>query len=231
MPFGFYYDPTIILVLIGILLAMVAQGRVKSAYRKYSQVRSRHGASGATVAQEILRAHGLHDIEVEETTGFLSDHYDPRVRKVRLSSDNYRTNSLAALAVAAHECGHALQHAQGYSPLAWRHALLPVANIGSGPLIWVLVLVGLFAGFPPLVDAGIVFFAGAVLFHVVTLPVEFNASSRAMAILSNRGYLSPDESRGAKAVLNAAALTYVASATVAVLNLVRLLVLRNSMDD
>ncbi|MAE70903.1 MAG: peptidase [Gemmatimonadetes bacterium] len=227
----YYEGPTFLLLIAGIALAMWTQFKVKSTYKKFGKVRSQGGLTGAKAAERILAQSGVHGVGVEESGGFLSDHYDPRSRTVRLSPDTFRTNSLAALAVAAHECGHALQHAKGYAPLNFRHALLPVANLGSGALVWIMVLGGLFLGLPPLVDAGIVFFAGAVLFHVVTLPVEFNASSRALAILSNHGYLVGEENAGAKKVLNAAALTYVASATIAVLQLVRLLILRDSMRD
>ncbi len=227
----FLYDPTYLLLIPAIILAMWSQSRVKSTYAKYSRIRSQRGLSGAQVAERILRDNGIHNVRVEETQGVLSDHYDPTTRTVRLSPHNYRADSLAAVAVAAHECGHAIQHARAYSPLALRSAILPVANIGSSPLIWVLVMAGFLFSFPALIDAGIVFFSGAVLFHLVTLPVEFNASSRALAILSSNGYLATAEQEGARKVLNAAALTYVASATVSVLNLVRLLILRNSMRD
>ncbi len=227
----YFGDFTFLLLIPAIALALWTQFRVKSTYKKFARVRSARGWSGAQVAQRILAQNGLHHVAVEETPGLLSDHYDPRSRTVRLSTDNYRNPSLAALAVAAHECGHALQHAGGYAPLRFRHSLLPAANLGSGALVWIMVLGGLFLGLTPLIDAGILFFSGAVLFHIVTLPVEFNASSRALAILSNHGYLVGEENRGARKVLNAAALTYVASATMAVLQLIRLLILRSSMDD
>ena len=227
----FYYDATMLLILPAFVMAIWAQSRVKSTYRRYSQVRSSRGVAGADIAREILQRNGLSNVGVEEVPGVLSDHYDPRSRTVRLSTDNFRNPSLAALAVAAHECGHAIQHATGYAPLRWRHTILPAANLGSGWMVWVLVMAGLFFSYPPLVDAGILFFAGAVVFHIVTLPVEFNASSRALAILSNGGYLVGDENDGARKVLNAAAMTYVASAAMAVLQLARLLILRSSMRD
>ena len=164
---------------------------------------------------------------VEETSGSLSDHYDPRTKVVRLSSDNFHGHHLAGLAVAAHEVGHAIQHAQGYLPLNVRHAILPVANLGSS-LGFPLIMAGMIFGATGLIDIGILFFAGAVVFQIATLPVEFNASSRAMAILS-QGYLAGDEVSSAKRVLNAAAMTYVAAAATAVLQLVHMFFLRG--DD
>ena len=221
--FPFFLNPFFILP---IILVAWAQMRVRSAFNKYSQVASAVRLSGAETARRILHQQGIYDVSVEETSGMLSDHYDPRAKAVRLSSDNFHGHHLAGLAVAAHEVGHAIQHARGYVPLNLRHAILPVANLGS-TLGFPLILAGMFFGAAGLMDLGIMFFAGAVLFQIVTLPVEFNASSRAMAILS-QGYLAGDEMRSARRVLNAAAMTYVAAAATAVLNLLSLLLMRGS---
>ena len=202
--------------------------RVRSAFKKYSQVPSMARLSGAETARRILSEQGIYDVAVEETDGSLSDHYDPSSKVVRLSSDNFHGHHLAGLAVAAHEVGHAIQHANGYLPLNLRHAILPVANLGSS-LGFPMVIGGMLFGFTGLIDIGILFFAGAVIFQLVTLPVEFNASSRAMAILS-QGYLAGDEVSSAKKVLNAAAMTYVAAAATAVMQLVHLLLMRGSDD-
>lgn len=214
--------------LIPIILVGWAQMRVRSAFKKYSQVPSMARLSGAETARRILSEQGIYDVAVEETDGSLSDHYDPSSKVVRLSSDNFHGHHLAGLAVAAHEVGHAIQHANGYLPLNLRHAILPVANLGSS-LGFPMVIGGMIFGFTGLIDIGILFFAGAVTFQLVTLPVEFNASSRAMAILS-QGYLAGDEVSSAKKVLNAAAMTYVAAAATAVMQLVHLLLMRGSDD-
>ena len=214
--------------LIPIILVGWAQMRVRSAFKKYSQVPSMARLSGAETARRILSEPGIYDVAVEETDGSLSDHYDPSSKVVRLSSDNFHGHHLAGLAVAAHEVGHAIQHANGYLPLNLRHAILPVANLGSS-LGFPMVIGGMIFGFTGLIDIGILFFAGAVIFQLVTLPVEFNASSRAMAILS-QGYLAGDEVSSAKKVLNAAAMTYVAAAATAVMQLVHLLLMRGSDD-
>ena len=214
--------------LIPIILVGWAQMRVRSAFKKYSQVPSMARLSGAETARRILSEQGIYDVAVEETGGSLSDHYDPSSKVVRLSSDNFHGHHLAGLAVAAHEVGHAIQHANGYLPLNLSHAILPVANLGSS-LGFPMVIGGMLFGFTGLIDIGILFFAGAVIFQLVTLPVEFNASSRAMAILS-QGYLAGDEVSSAKKVLNAAAMTYVAAAATAVMQLVHLLLMRGSDD-
>ncbi len=214
--------------LIPMILVGWAQMRVRSAFKKYSQVPSMARLSGAETARRILSEQGIYDVAVEETGGSLSDHYDPSSKVVRLSSDNFHGHHLAGLAVAAHEVGHAIQHANGYLPLNVRHAILPVANLGSS-LGFPMVIGGMLFGFTGLIDIGILFFAGAVIFQLVTLPVEFNASSRAMVILS-QGYLAGDEVGSAKKVLNAAAMTYVAAAATAVMQLVHLLLMRGSDD-
>lgn len=226
MPF-FLFDPTMILLLPAIVLAIWAQMRVKSAYKKYSRVSSSQGVTGAKVAQYLLQHNGITDVEVEPVEGTLSDHYDPKTKKVRLSTENYRGTSLAALAVSAHEVGHAIQHNTGYFPLQIRHSILPVTNLGSWAA-FPLFFIGFFFQYPMLMDLGIIFFAGVVLFHFVTLPVEFNASSRALSILESQGLLISSEVSGAKKVLNAAALTYVAATAVALIHLVRLIILRGN---
>jgi Zn-dependent membrane protease YugP len=229
MPFLFY-DPTFLLLIPAMIFAMWAQWRVQSTYNKMSQVRAANGMTGRDMALAIMRRNGISDVTVEEVGGVLSDHYDPRIRKVRLSADNYEGASLASIAVAAHEVGHVMQHAQGYAPLAVRSAVAPVAGFTSA-LAMPLFLIGFFfrSGMSPfLMDLGIYFFAGAVVFHLVTLPVEFDASRRALVELTSSGSIAPEEVRGAKKVLDAAALTYVAAAAVAALQLLRLVLLRNS---
>jgi len=226
MYFGYpFWDSTMVLLIPAILLSLYAQFKISSAYGRYSEVRSRSGLTGAQAARAILNYNGLYDVQVEPIGGRLSDHYDPRTRVVRLSEDVYYGNSLASLAVAAHETGHALQHANGYFPLELRSTFVPVANFGSslGPI---LILVGLFMpAFNWLLQIGIFAFSLAVLFQLITLPVEYNASSRALALLQDGGMLAQDEVRGARSVLSAAALTYVAAALAAVLQLARFILI------
>ena len=219
-----FFDPTMVLLIPGIILAMYAQFKVQSTFQKYARVNATRGLTGAQVARKILDDNGLYDVDVELTPGELTDHYDPRVKKVRLSNVVYSGRSLASLGVAAHEVGHAIQHATGYAPLHIRSSIAPVAQFGS-TLSFPLLLLGILMGSPSFVQLGVLLFTGVVLFQVVTLPVEFNASSRAMGLLASDGYISRDEERGTKRVLNAAALTYVAAALMAVLNLVRLLII------
>jgi uncharacterized protein len=210
--------------LIIMLVPLWAQFRVKGTFVKYSRVPNSTNRTGAEVAREVLNANGLFNVGVEEGRGFLSDHYDPRTKTVRLSPDNFHGHSIAAAAIAAHECGHAIQDAQRYAFLRIRHALVPVANIGSN-FSWVLVLIGIFFQMSGLLLLGIVFMAAAVLFQVITLPVEFNASNRAMDQVVSLGLIRNEEERNARKVLNAAALTYVAAAAVAVLELLRLVLI------
>ena len=226
----FFFDSTMILLIPCIVLALYAQSKVRSAYSKYSQVGSAAGITGAETARRLLREQGIVDVAVEETGGTLSDHYDPRAKVVRLSSGIYHGRHLAGLAVAAHEVGHAIQHATGYFALNLRHSFLPVANIGSWAA-FPLFLIGFFFQSPGMVDIGILLYAGVVAFQLITLPVEFNASSRAMAQLVDGRYLRADEARDARRVLNAAALTYVAATATALMHLVRLLILRQGMRD
>ncbi len=228
--FPFFWDKTMLLILPAFAFALWAQWKVKSTYKQYSKVASRSGMTGSRAARYILDANGLNDVEVEEVAGELTDHYDPKTKKIRLSQGIFGSNSLAALAVAAHESGHAVQDKVGYKAMNLRASLVPAANFGSTLAIPLFFIGMLFTSFNWLMDVGIVFFAAAVLFHLVTLPVEFDASSRAIRILNSGGYLAPDEVRGAKKVLDAAAWTYVAAATMALLQLLRLVLIRNSRD-
>lgn len=231
--YGYYYDSSYFLVLIGAVLCIWAQFRVKSTFNKYAQVRSRTGMTGAQAAQKILQMSGIYDVRIEHIGGSLTDHYDPANKVLRLSDTVYGSTSVAAIGVAAHECGHAVQHDKGYTPLQIRSALVPAANIGSKagiPLIFLGALLGMNQ---TLIQIGIWVFALAVLFQVVTLPVEFNASGRALAMLGNYGMLERDEVSGCKKVLRAAALTYVAAAASSILQLLRLVLMfgrRNSRD-
>lgn len=231
--YGYYYDPTYFLVLIGAVLCLWAQFRVKSTYNKYAQVRSRTGMTGAQAAQKILQMSGIYDVRIEHIGGSLTDHYDPANKVLRLSDTVYGSTSVAAIGVAAHECGHAVQHDKGYAPLQIRSALVPAANIGSKAGIPLIILGAILGMNQMLIQIGIWVFALAVLFQVVTLPVEFNASGRALAMLGNYGMMERDEVSGCKKVLRAAALTYVAAAASAILQLLRLVLLfgrRNSRD-
>lgn len=231
MPF-FFFDPTYLLLIPAIIFSMWAQWKVQSTYQKYSAIRAANGLTGRQMAQAIMNRNGINDVTVEEVGGVLSDHYDPRVKKVRLSQNNYEGASLAAIAVGAHEVGHVLQHARGYVPLALRSAVAPAASFSS-MLAFPLFFIGFIFNSHALswlMDLGILFFSAAVVFHLVTLPVEFDASKRALAELTASGSLAPQEVAGAKKVLDAAALTYVAAAAMAALQLLRLLILRNSRD-
>ncbi len=224
-----------ILLIPAFVLALYAQSKVRNTFNRYQRVRSLRGYTGEEVARALLNMRGLGDVPVEKARGRLSDHYDPRSRKLRLSEGVFDSNSVAALGVAAHETGHALQHADAYGPLMLRSRVVPVANFGSY-LAFPLFLIGFFIGGAPgttgslLMNLGIIFFSGAVALTLITLPVEFNASTRAMALLREGGYLTEQELPHARAVLNAAAWTYVAAATMAISQLVRLLILRNSRD-
>ncbi len=224
----FWFHPSFVVVIPALILAFWAQAKVKRAYRKYSQVASESGMTGYQVARYILNNNGLTNVEIEPVAGELSDHYDPRSRTVRLSEGIYNNSSVASLGIAAHEVGHALQHAEGYQALKLRHALLRPANLGSS-LAFPLFFAGIiFSSLQILMTIGIVLFAAALAFHVVTLPVEYNASSRAIKNLRGSGLLAGNDVDGAKAVLSAAALTYVASAAMALAQLIQLLILRDS---
>jgi len=230
------FDPTIILLLPAIAFAFFAQAKVSSAYGKYAKVRNMKGMTGAQAARIILDKNGLSNVGIEISKGKLSDHYDPGKRKVRLSPDVHNTPSIAALSIAAHEAGHAIQHAKGYSPLVIRSTIVPVVNIGS-TLSWPLLILGMiivaagnYTQGNMIFNIGIFLFAGVVIFHAVTLPVEFNASGRAMEELEQCGIIRSDERKSAQKVLSAAAMTYVAALAVAVANLIRILIIRGSND-
>lgn len=231
--FGFYYDPTYVLVLIGAILSIAASQMVNSTYRKYARVRARSGMTGAEAARRILQMSGITDVQIQHISGELTDHYDPSGKVLRLSDTVYDSRSVAAIGVAAHECGHALQHKEGYAPLKIRSALVPAANLGSRlglPIVILGLILGI--GFPlpgggyfSLAQIGIWIFTLAVLFQIVTLPVEFNASGRALKMLGSYGIMNDDEVDDCKKVLGAAALTYVAAAAASILQLLRLVIL------
>jgi uncharacterized protein len=226
-----FWDPTMVLLIPAILLSIYAQYKISSAYNHFSKVRALSGLTGAQAARAILNGNGLHDVRVEAIGGNLSDHYDPRTKVISLSEGVYSGNSLASIAVAAHETGHALQHSSGYFPLQLRSSFVPVANLGSGagPL---LILIGLFMpSFNWLLQLGIFAFSFAVLFQLITLPVEYNASHRALVLLQEGRLLGSEEVRGARSVLNAAALTYVAAALAAVLQLARFVLIAQGRRD
>lgn len=227
MPFMYYWDPTYVLVLIGVVLSLLASARVKSTFNKYSQMRNSRGMTGAQAAEQVLHGAGIYDVRIERVAGNLTDHYDPRSKVLRLSDTVYGQTSVAAVGVAAHECGHAIQHAKGYGPLKFRNTLVPVANLGA-KIAWPLILIGLLINSESswfIMQAGIIAFSLAVLFQLVTLPVEFNASNRAIRVLADRGMMFGEEIVAAKKVLNAAALTYVAGAAASILQLLRLIIL------
>lgn len=231
--FYYYYDGTYLLVVIGALLSLLASAKVKGSFARYSNVRSMSGMTGREAAERILRNSGIYDVQVQHIYGNLTDHYDPRNKVLSLSDSVYNSNSVAAIGVAAHECGHAIQHAKGYAPLSIRGALVPVANFGS-TISWPLILMGLLIRSNAsmlFINLGILAFSFAVLFQIVTLPVEFNASRRAVRILGETGMLGPDELRGARKVLSAAALTYVAGAAAGILQLLRLLIIGGRRND
>ena len=223
----YYYDWTYILVLVGAVICMAASARVKSTFNRYSTVRSRSGLTGREAAEQILRRNGIYDVQVIHIPGNLTDHYNPSKKTLGLSDTVYNSSSVAAIGVAAHECGHAVQHATGYAPLSIRGALVPVANIGS-TAAWPLIIIGLLLNgqmSAMLINLGILLFSAAVLFQVVTLPVEFNASGRAVRVLETNGMLYTEEVVSVKKVLGAAALTYVASAAAIILQLLRLIII------
>lgn len=218
------FDPTIILVLIGAALSMWASGRVQGTFQKYSRVRSMTGMTGAEAAKRLLHSQGIYDVTVQPVKGQLTDHYDPRTKTVKLSEAVYHQTSVSAIGVAAHECGHAIQDNVGYVPIKLRGAFVPVANFSS-KLSWPLILIGLVLGATSFIQIGIWMFVLAVLFQIITLPVEFNASGRAVHLLSEAGILQGQEIDQTKKVLSAAALTYVAAAAASILQLLRLILL------
>lgn len=220
----YYYDPTYFLVLIGLVLGLLASLGVKSTYAKYSRVYNARGLTAAEVAERILLNAGITDVAIEQVSGELTDHYSPKEKVLRLSSSVYNSTSVGSIGVAAHECGHAIQHAQGYAPITIRNTIYPIVNI-SNHLAVPLVIFGLALSATGLIQLGILLFVAVVAFQVITLPVEFNASRRAIRILDDGDYLDTAELHGAKAVLRAAAMTYVAATISAVLQLLRLILL------
>lgn len=224
-----YFDPTMLLALLGLVLTMIASARVNSTFAKYNRVRCMSGMTGAEAAQRVLHSAGIYDVQIRHVSGKLTDHYDPRNKTLNLSDSTYASNSVAAVCVAAHECGHAVQDQKHYGPLVLRGTLVPAANIGA-QLSWPIFLAGLLFSMQPLLIAGIVLFSLAVLFQLVTLPVEFNASSRALTVLEQTGMLGTQEMSGAKKVLSAAALTYVAALASSLLQLLRLILLARRRD-
>ena len=229
----FYYWPDyyyIILVVPALILSVFAQIGVKGTYRRYSNIANSRGLTGAMAAQKVLAYYGIYNVRIEQVSGSLTDHYDPRSNVIRLSSGVYSGSSIAAVGVACHEAGHAAQHAQNYAPIKIRNSILPIANIGSSVGILLAVL-GYFLSFSFLVNLGILLFSFVVLFQLVTLPIEFNASSRAVKIINETGLLDSDEQRGAKKMLTAAAMTYVASLLVSIMSLIRLILRFNSRRD
>ena len=226
----YYMDPSWIIIIPALILTVWAQFKVNSTFEKYSKVRSSRGLTGAEVARRILDLNGLRDVEVVRTSGNLTDHYDPKAKVVRLSDSVHGSMSVAAIGVAAHEVGHAVQHATGYAPIKLRNTIVPVVNICSSLAVPLFIMGIVFGGSTVLMDIGIYLFAAAVLFHLITLPVEINASMRAVKTLDSNYILEGDEITGAKRVLSAAAMTYVASAAMAVLQLLRLILVRNRRD-
>ena len=223
--YGYYFDPTYLLVIIGMVISLIASAKVKGTYGKYNKVRSRSGLTGAEAAERILRSAGLYEVRTEHIAGNLTDHYDPRSKVLRLSDSVYGSASVAAIGVAAHECGHAIQDDRSYAPLRIRNSLVPVVNFGT-QAAWPIILIGLvFAGSSFLVNLGILLFSLGVLFQLITLPVEFDASGRALRILGDSGILYEDEVKQTRKVLGAAAMTYVAAAAASILSLLRLLIL------
>ena len=224
MPYYYGLDGTYLLVVIGAVLSMLASTKVKTTYAKYGNVASQRRMTATQAARRILDNAGLQHVRIERIAGDLTDHYSPNEMVLRLSDTTINSTSIAAIGVAAHECGHAIQHAKHYAPLTIRNTIVPVVNIGS-KLSWPMILMGLLIGFTAFLDLGIILFSFGLIFQLITLPVEFNASSRALQILEQSGMLYEDELRGAKKVLSAAAMTYVAAAVASLLSLLRLIIL------
>lgn len=228
---GMFYDPTMMILIPAILFTMYAQFKVSSTTNRFFRIKSRSGYNGQETAERILAANGIRDVRVVPIRGTLTDHYDPRKKVLRLSEEVYYGTSITSVAVAAHECGHALQHAYGYKPLEIRGAIVPVVNFASS-LSWILIFVGLFfSGNNTMLQLGILMFSATVIFQLVTLPVEFNASKRALFQLQDLGIVDSGEARDSRKVLSAAAMTYVAAALTAILQLARLLLIAGNRDD
>lgn len=226
MPFYYYFDATYILVIAGVLISMIASANVNASFRKYSRMFNQRGIRSEQAAAMILQNSGITDVTIQRVSGNLSDHYDPRSKTLRLSDTVYGSSSVSAIGVAAHECGHAIQHARGYAPLAIRGAIVPVVNFASR-ISMPLILVGLILGYMQLAQIGVILFSAVLIFQLITLPVEFNASSRALHILESSNILYGNENVAARRVLRSAALTYVASALATALQLFRLVLLTN----
>ncbi|MFU2416953.1 zinc metallopeptidase [Peptacetobacter sp. AB800] len=228
---GMFYDPTMMILIPAILFTMYAQFKVSSTTNRFFRIKSRSGYNGQQTAERILAANGIRDVRIVPIRGTLTDHYDPRRKVLRLSEEVYYGTSITSVAVAAHECGHALQHAYGYAPLTIRGAIVPVVNFASS-LSWILIFVGLFfSGNNTMLQIGILMFSATVIFQLITLPVEFNASSRALVQLQDLGIVDSGEAKESRKVLSAAAMTYVAAALTAILQLARLLLIANNRDD
>ena len=227
---GFYFDRTMILLLPAIIISFWAQSKVSGTYKKYRTVRTMNGYTGENVARMMLDAAGLYDVPVLETSGELTDHYDPRSRVIRLSRDIYHGTSIASAGIAAHEVGHAIQHQQSYKPLVLRTSMATAVNFSSQASIFIF-MIGLLFSIPVLTNIGIIFFTVAVIYQLITLPVEFNASRRALNILESRNILYGNEVNGAKNVLTAAAMTYVAAALMSISQLIRLIAISNRNND
>ena len=237
--YGYYYDPMYILIIISCVIALIAQVKVKSTFNKYSRVSSSKGMTGAMVAEQLLRSQGIYDVSIQRVSGSLTDNYDPRTKVLSLSEDVYGVNSVSAVSVACHEAGHAIQHARGYIPLKIRNGIVPVVNFAS-KLTWPLLLIGivlLAAGSfemsywgNMLFNIGVIAFIAIIVFHLITLPVEFNASHRAIVQMEQLALVAPEDIVGSKKVLRAAAMTYIAALAVAVANLLRILAIRGRSD-
>ena len=225
-----YFDWTYLLAILGLVLTMIASGQVRSTFARYQKVKSRSGLTGAMAARMILDSQGLENVAIEHVSGSLTDHYDPRTKTLRLSDSTYSYSSVAAICVAAHESGHAVQDKVHYGPLVLRSTLVPAAQFGSS-LSWPIFIFGLIFSLQPLITAGIVLFMVAVLFQLITLPVEFNASHRALEIMKSSQLIPEDELEGGRQVLRAAAMTYVAALAASILQLLRLLILANDRRD
>ncbi|NRT70334.1 zinc metallopeptidase [Clostridium beijerinckii] len=230
MHFYPFFDPTMILLVPAIIISFWAQSKINSAYSKYSQVRTINGYTGQQVARMMLDEAGLFDVKIELINSKLGDHYDPTSKILRLSPEVYSGGSISSAGIAAHEVGHALQHKERYAPLVIRNSIVPVVNIGSN-ISWMLFFVGILLGFKGLTTLGIILFSGVVIFQLITLPVEFDASTRALNILKSRGILYGDETKSAQKVLDAAAMTYVAATLMAVSQLIRLIAISNRRND
>lgn len=229
---GYYgFDWTYILVIIGGIITFLASANIKTTFSKYSKYKASIGCTGADIARKMLNDAGIYDVSVEHIRGNLTDHYDPKAKVLRLSDTVYDSNSVAAISVAAHECGHAIQHSEGYEPIKIRSAIVPYANFGSKYGIYVIIAGCLLSYFQPLITLGIILFSFGMIFQLVTLPVEFNASARALEIMKDSGWLVGDENRAAEKVLKAAALTYVAGAAASILTVLRLILRYNSKSN